>query len=176
VPDLAGLRVVGIDTLEDALRLADENVHEADMSNRIELRLQAVEVLPDRAAFDLALLPVRFMAADVLPAAVERAHAALRRGGWLIVTVRPSSPDPLEEAALKLQGLVWGGEDVSADQVETLLGDADSARPSGWRTRRDGRRRPAPLNGRRGRPRSGFSPPSSWCDSVWGPWGPVTAL
>lgn len=58
------LRVVGIDPWEPALALARQNVATAGLSERIDLRQQAVEDLTDQAAFDLVWVSQPFVRTD----------------------------------------------------------------------------------------------------------------
>jgi SAM-dependent methyltransferase len=97
------LRCVGIDVWEPALRLARANLAGAGMEERVELRRQSVEELAEDGTFTLAWLPP-FVPIDIVPVALGNLHRALAPGGWLVVSVLGSMPDPLSRAltALKL--------------------------------------------------------------------------
>ena len=79
------LRVVGIDPFETALTLARRNVAEAGLGDQIELRPERVQDLTDERCYDLAWVPVLFMAADVAARGLHRVHTALRPGGWAVL-------------------------------------------------------------------------------------------
>jgi 2-polyprenyl-3-methyl-5-hydroxy-6-metoxy-1,4-benzoquinol methylase len=115
------LRVVGLDTFDPPLAIAREKVAAAGLESRIDLRKLAIEQLRDDGAFDLAWLPSFFIAEAALPAAAQRAFAALRPGGWLLFpTMQPPSGDRTG-SALALVADVWGGPTMSAADAEALL-------------------------------------------------------
>ena len=89
------LRVVGLDVFDVPLGLARSNVRRAAFEDRIELRQLAIEDLRDEAAFDLVWLPAFFLAPSSIPVAIDRARAALREGGWLLMPMLdPDVPEP----------------------------------------------------------------------------------
>jgi hypothetical protein len=75
------LRVVGVDPWAPALVLAHENVCAAGLTERIELRQQAGEDIPDEEAFDLAWVPSAFLPDGSIAAIVDRVYRALRPAG-----------------------------------------------------------------------------------------------
>jgi Methyltransferase domain len=115
------LRVVGIDPWRPALAIARENVRRAELLTRIELREQAVQDLSDTDAFDLAWLPMAFIDGTLIRAAVERAHHALRLGGWLLFQSVNPSTDPLTTAFVRLRTMLWGGCPMVPGEAEGLL-------------------------------------------------------
>jgi len=115
------LTVVGIDPWPPSLALARENVGSAGLTQRIELREQAAEHLPDVNAFDLAWIPSLFMSAEAIPAACERVHRALRPGGWLLFALANPGNDPVIASIVRLRTLLWGGVALTPAEVETLL-------------------------------------------------------
>jgi SAM-dependent methyltransferase len=117
------LRVVGVDTYAPSLALARKNVAAAGLSDRIELREQAAEALPDDAAFDLAWIPAPFVTPAALPALVERVRRALKPGGWLLfVTMKPGEGFGGAVAAFRVAR--FGGGILSQDEVTDLLAKA----------------------------------------------------
>lgn len=115
------LSVVGIDPWGPSLALARENVRSAGLTDRIELREQAVEDLADTNAFDLAWIPSAFMPEKVIPAACERVYRALRPGGWLLFAMAHAGADPVTAALVRLRTVLWGGCLMAPSQVEILL-------------------------------------------------------
>ncbi|MDQ4147070.1 MAG: class I SAM-dependent methyltransferase [Pseudomonadota bacterium] len=115
------LRVVGIDPWAPSLALARENVQRAGLTDRIELREQGVENLPDTNAFDLAWLPSAFIPEQVIPAACEHVYHALRPGGWLLFAMANPGTDPLTASLVQLRTALWGGTVMAPSRIEALL-------------------------------------------------------
>jgi hypothetical protein len=116
------LRLVGIDPWQPSLRLARENVDQAGLRERIELREQSVEALDDQAAFDLAWFAIPFIPERCVRPGCERTLKALRPGGW--ITVAPANYDgmkPPMAALARLRVTQWGGPVWSAAEVEKVL-------------------------------------------------------
>jgi SAM-dependent methyltransferase len=112
------LRIVGIDPWEPSLVIGRRNVGAAGLEGRIELRLEGAESLTFRETFDLGWIPSVFIPGDVIDRVVQRVHAALRPGGWVVVgTVNPGS-DPAASAIARLRASLFGGfanpTDISA--------------------------------------------------------------
>jgi SAM-dependent methyltransferase len=117
------LRVVGIDTWAPSLALARANVAAASLQDRIELREQSGEELPDERAFDLAWIPAPFIPPQALWRTVERVRRALKPGGWvLFATAKPGTD--LRAALMRFRVATWGGQPTSQDEVEKHLADA----------------------------------------------------
>jgi SAM-dependent methyltransferase len=117
------LRIVGIDVWQPALALARENIERAGMKDRIELREQGAENLPDERAFDLAWMPTVFMPEQILPAALDRTLRALKPGGWLVFNCwaeLDKLPAPMA-AMWKLRTATWGGPVWTTGYSEKLL-------------------------------------------------------
>ena len=120
------LRVVGIDTWAPSLALARANVAAASLQDRIELREQSGEDLPNERAFDLAWILAPFISPQSLWRPVERVHRALKLGGWvLFATAKPGAY--LRAAIMRLRVATWGGQPTSQDEVEKRLADAGFA-------------------------------------------------
>jgi SAM-dependent methyltransferase len=113
------LAVVGVDASEVPLAVARRNVAAAGLSERIELRRQPAEELPDEAAFDLAWLPGFFV--PTAAAAVPRIHRALRPGGWLAFGVSAPGGSDAASAVWSLVSAEWGGAGMSPAEAEALL-------------------------------------------------------
>jgi SAM-dependent methyltransferase len=114
------LRVVGVDVLSPALALARENVDRAGLGDRIELREQRGEDLPDESTFDLAWLPAPFIPAAALPALVTRVHRALKPGGWLLFASARASED-LRGSILRMRVAHFGGAPSTETGARELL-------------------------------------------------------
>jgi SAM-dependent methyltransferase len=115
------LRVVGIDPWAPALELARHQVHAAGLGDRIELREQAAEALPDVDTFDLAWIPSLFVPERAIAAAVARVHRALRPGGWLLFAVMRPGAEPLRAALTRLRTALFGGLMTTPETAATLL-------------------------------------------------------
>jgi len=118
------LSVVGIDPAGVSLAIARERVASAGMADRIELRETVVDRLVDRDAFDLAWFPIFFIDETRVPTSLSRLHDSLHDGGWILVPVLGNSADARHDAVSALITELWGGPQVSPEQVETLLGAA----------------------------------------------------
>jgi SAM-dependent methyltransferase len=114
-------RVVGIDVLPRALDLARRTIANAGISDRIELRLQAVQELEDVERFDLAWMPAPFIPEDVFRGGVARVRDALRLGGWLVVGAGRFDGDPLAVAVTRWKTLRARGTPLSADDARIAL-------------------------------------------------------
>ncbi len=115
------LRIVGIDPLTQALSIARQRIEAARLGNRVELRLQAGEDLTDAEAFDLGWLPSVFISNQVISVVLDRVHAALRPGGWLLFPMMRPVGDPLADALTGLRIAMFGGYNATQNEAETLL-------------------------------------------------------
>jgi 2-polyprenyl-3-methyl-5-hydroxy-6-metoxy-1,4-benzoquinol methylase len=115
------LRVVGIDPWEPALEIARGNVEEAGLTDRIELRCQTAEVLPDVAAFDLVWFSGPFVSADVMDEALRRVLHSLRPNGWILFGMLNTSGDELSASLARLRTVTWGGTPLTPAIGEALL-------------------------------------------------------
>ena len=123
------LRVVGVDPWEPALALAREQVAQAGMGERIELRRTTAEQLDDDGAYDLAWVPTFFIDPAVLDQAAARVLTALRPGGWAVFGQWARPEDPMRAALSDLRTVRQGGAVYPpAETVErlTLAGYADA--------------------------------------------------
>jgi 2-polyprenyl-3-methyl-5-hydroxy-6-metoxy-1,4-benzoquinol methylase len=115
------LRIVGLDPLPQAIALARQRVLLAGLVERIELREHTGEALTDRAAFDLVWLPSVFIPQAVISTVIERAHQALKPGGWLLVPTMKSGGDDLTAAVARLRTTIFGGFVTTSDRVAALV-------------------------------------------------------
>ena len=115
------LRVVGIDPWEPALTIARENVARAALGDRIELRRQTAEDLPDDDAYDLVWFPALFIHGDQIASALQHAHRSLRPDGWVISGAINKKGEPLEDGLADLRTIYLRGEPLSPSELEALL-------------------------------------------------------
>ena len=105
-----GLRAVALEPQEAPRRLAQENVRDAGLADRVEIRAGRVEELEDQAAFDLVWLPGNFLGSDALPRAFAVAHRALRPAGHLLNACLGGGGDDHRSTAARLRAVLWGGD------------------------------------------------------------------
>jgi ubiquinone/menaquinone biosynthesis C-methylase UbiE len=115
------LRIIGIDRWAPALAIARERVRGAGLMERIELREQAGEKLPDINAFDLAWIPGAFISEEATRTLIRRIYRALRPGGWLLVAKFCSSDDTCATAVARLRTAMFGGFVTTNEYIELLL-------------------------------------------------------
>lgn len=120
------LRVVGLEPQEAPRTLAARNLAAAGLTDRVEIRAQLIQDLPDEAAFDLIWLPQVFLPYDAFIQGLARSRDAIRPGGWLLL-VTMSLPGPgLGPAVARLNNVLIGGAPLLPEQV------ADAARAAGF--------------------------------------------
>jgi precorrin-6B methylase 2 len=118
------LRVVGLEPWGPSLELARENVTAAGLQGRVEIREQAGEDVAVSESYDLAWIPGAFLPGRVIPILVARVLRALRPGGWLLFALPSTSDDALATALARFRTVMFGGEPVSAPEVEAQLAHA----------------------------------------------------
>jgi SAM-dependent methyltransferase len=118
------LRAVGIDIQETPLHQAKRAVAVAGLADRIELRLQAVDELGDRDAFDLAWLPQSFVSGEGFARGLRAVYRALRPGGWLLLASLARDGSDLGAAVSRLIDTLWGGDARTAEQVAARTSEA----------------------------------------------------
>ena len=121
------LRVVALEPWEVARRLAERNVAEAGLADRIEVRAERVEHLRISEAFDLAWLPGNFLGSELLPAALSAVRRALRPGGYVLNACLGGGGDDARSVAARLRAVLWGGDTVPPERVADLLAEAGFA-------------------------------------------------
>lgn len=119
-----GLRVVGLEPWPPALALAERQVAASAVAERVDLRPDRIEALGDGEAFDVAWLAGPFIVPAAIPAALERLHAVLRPGGWLLFGRFASPPEPLAEAVTRLRVVRSGGSVADAEQIGAAVSAA----------------------------------------------------
>jgi SAM-dependent methyltransferase len=78
--------VIGLDVLPRALELARQLVAQKNLEDRIDLRLIGIEDFDEEQVADLAHMSPIFIPPDVVPRALKRISAALKPGGWLVLS------------------------------------------------------------------------------------------
>ena len=116
------LHIVGIDRWAPALALARDRVQAAGLAERIALREQNAEELPDVDAFDLAWIPGAFVSEEATPTLIRRIHRALRPGGWLLFAMFCSDDSGVAAAVARLRTAMFGGFVTTNENIERLLG------------------------------------------------------
>jgi 2-polyprenyl-3-methyl-5-hydroxy-6-metoxy-1,4-benzoquinol methylase len=118
------LSVVGLDIADAPLSLARANVARAGLDARIELRQLPAHELRDESSFDVAWVPVFFLAEADVPRTLEQVRGSLRPGGWTLLPVLNPVGDPRQRAVGALLTELWGGPVVSTAELEGQLSRA----------------------------------------------------
>ena len=118
------LRAVALEPQEPPRRLAQLNVANAGLSDRIEIRAGLVEDLKDREAFALVWLPGNFLGSEAMPKALAAVHRALRPGGYLLNACLGGGGDDQRSTAARLRAVLWGGDTVAPEHIADLLRQA----------------------------------------------------
>jgi SAM-dependent methyltransferase len=115
--------VTGLDVSERVLALARAELAGHPAVDRVRLRRQDIAALDERETYDLAWIPVPFIAPDTLTAGVAAAAAALRPGGWLLLGLGDVNADQssLDAAVARLTITAWGGTTLTTDDARELL-------------------------------------------------------
>jgi SAM-dependent methyltransferase len=121
------LRVVGIDPFVTAVNLAQKNVAEAELGDRIDLRCEPVQQLTETKSFDLAWVPAMFLSPDSVPEGLHRVREALRPGGWVLLGTAAVEGEGLQPAVLRLMSLLFGGGLLTSKEAAELLEHAGYA-------------------------------------------------
>jgi predicted O-methyltransferase YrrM len=115
------LRIVGIDPWQPSLKLARENVDQAGLADRIELRELGVERLEDQSAYDYVYFANTFIAEPLAVSGLARALNALRPGGWISIASNNDAAPPPLAALFRLRETQWGGPVWSSADAEAVL-------------------------------------------------------
>lgn len=118
------LHIVGIDSWAPSIAIARQNVANAGLESRIELRIQAAEDLSDKNTYDLCWIPSAFICADVISTIVGRIYAALRPGGWILFGTLNLGTEPLASALARFRTALMGGSLLGLPDVESTLSRA----------------------------------------------------
>ncbi len=116
--------VVGIDIWEPSLERGRANVGAAGLDARITLRNQDLTALDDVDAFDCAWVPTFFLPEDELKNGLARTRPAVRPGGWVVLGVFLTPPDPVAQATSALRTIRGGGCVLDEERAADLLSDA----------------------------------------------------
>jgi EmrB/QacA subfamily drug resistance transporter len=114
-------RVVGIDTLPRALALARRTLADSRVAGRVELRTQDVRRLREEDTYDLAWLPLPFIAPDAVCEALPLLRRALHPGGWLIVGYGKLDGPQLAAAHSRVRTELYGGTTMRAGELARTL-------------------------------------------------------
>jgi SAM-dependent methyltransferase len=121
-----GCSVVGIDLWEPSLDRARQNIADARLADRVEIRKQDVTMLDDTDRYDLTWLPSFFLTGDQISTALERILSATVTGGAIAVGLYNPPPDSLALATQRLRTLRDGGVSL------TVAGAIDHLGAAGW--------------------------------------------
>jgi hypothetical protein len=83
-----------------------------------------VQDLTDESHYDLAWVPVEFLPAEVAARGLHRVRAALRPGGWALVTSRAAEGEGLQPAVLRLVSLLFGSGRLFPGHAAGMLTEA----------------------------------------------------
>jgi SAM-dependent methyltransferase len=120
--------VVGLDTWEPSLARARDNVTQAGLDDRIELRNQDVVDIDDVDRFDLAWVPTFFLSEPALTKALPKVVESLRPGGAIVLGRLEPPGDPLAGALAALYRTRTGGFDLAEARALELLEEAGCTR------------------------------------------------
>jgi cyclopropane fatty-acyl-phospholipid synthase-like methyltransferase len=112
--------VVGIDVWQPAIALARRNVVAARLEERVELRQQDATRLADTDSYDLVWIACPFLPEHVLLRAAEKARAALRPGGWMVLGIFAGPDDPLATRLSDLRTIRSGGHPWTTEELVAL--------------------------------------------------------
>ena len=101
--------MVGVDVWAPSIAMAREQIGAAGLSDRIVVREQSGQDVPENDTFDLAWVPSLFIPPLALRAIVPRVLGALRPGGWVLVAMANPGTDPLGAAFSRVRTVMWGG-------------------------------------------------------------------
>lgn len=114
-------RLVGLEVLPQAYAIAEANLEEEALADRVELRLSSVLDLQDTDNFDVAWLPLAFFERRLITPAMQKVFAALRPGGWVVTSVVAVRGNGLRPSLLRLTGALWGGHTLYDSEAAELL-------------------------------------------------------
>jgi tRNA A58 N-methylase Trm61 len=131
-----GLHCVGIDVLDEPLKLAAAELDKHGLADRVELRRQSVTDLSDEARYDLGWLPQVFIPRPAFIEGCRRVYAALRPDRWVIIPLAASTAnDAFEDAVAAHTAHLLGGGPIDPPEAATVLTIAGyvDCRPTSWR-------------------------------------------
>lgn len=119
---------MGIDVLPEVLALAAQEVTDAGLGDRIELRQQSVADLDDHAAHDVVWIPQAFVARPAFEIGLRRLVEAVTPGGGLVAPLAapPEDAPALARALSEHHAHVLGGGPMSGAEARAI------AAAAGW--------------------------------------------
>jgi precorrin-6B methylase 2 len=118
------LQIVGIDAWEPSLKIARENLNNAGLADRIELKMLLAQDLAAESEFDLVWIPSPFISHQILRTVLDRVFIALKPGAWMLCAMLKKSADPLISALTRLRTSLWGGGSQSLTEAEKMAIDS----------------------------------------------------
>ena len=118
------LRAVALEPAPHPARIGERHVQQAGLADRIAIRRERVEDLPEDKAFDIAFLPQMFLPDAIIEEAVQRIYRALKPGGWLLVAALSHDGQGVASAVNRLKNLLWGGNTRDVARIKPLLESA----------------------------------------------------
>ena len=115
------MQIVGLDIHEPALKLAEANISESGLSDRIALRKQSITALGSDGLYNLVWFPSMFMPEFVVRQALPLIYQALAPDGMLIFAMFAPAPGPYGETTRDLLTVRSGGHPWSLPDLEALL-------------------------------------------------------
>jgi precorrin-6B methylase 2 len=119
-------KAIGLDVEPRALKLARQRVRDAGLDDRIDLREVSIEDFDRDGVADLAHMSPVFIPPSVLPAALKRIHAALKPGGWLVLSGIVSEHG---DASTRWMAHQAGGSALTTSAAATLAAEAGFGEP-----------------------------------------------
>lgn len=115
------LQVDGLDILQPALDLANENAGTFGLSDRVTFHNRSVDDFDAADAYSTAFIPFIFIPEAVLRRALPALHTAVQDGGWLFVACYRKPEAALDIALWDLQTTMSGGRVWDGDEIAGLL-------------------------------------------------------
>jgi SAM-dependent methyltransferase len=115
------LRAVALEPAPAPASVGERRVREEALHDRITIRRQRIEHLPDRDRFDLVFLPQMFLPDSAMEPAARNVLRSLRPGGWLLAAVLARRGHDPAAAVARLKSLLWGGNVRDGDTLKPLL-------------------------------------------------------
>jgi 2-polyprenyl-3-methyl-5-hydroxy-6-metoxy-1,4-benzoquinol methylase len=115
------MRIVGIDIWEPALKLAESNVANEGLQDRITLRRQSIDDLSDDKAFDFIWIPSMFLPIKIIDRIIPLVVQALVPGGFVVLGMFAAAPGPYGEAIRDLLTIRCGGHPWLPEEIGDRL-------------------------------------------------------
>lgn len=118
------MQIVGIDIWEPALKIAESNVANEGLQDRITLRRQSINELSDQKAFDFIWVPTMFLPISIMDRITPRIVQALVPGGFVALGMFAAAPGPYGEDIRDLLTIRSGGHPWRPDELGNRLQSA----------------------------------------------------